>query len=130
MSHLHRTGLNPLTFAMGPEEIKNIELHCFAACRKLSAAGDCEFATSGAFANLAVYLIQQFNVNPIVVAQIVNVVNGSTSIAWVVGAIISDSCLGCFFAIVMPLWVEGSWALSLHVTTNKDLSPQCTEGPS
>lgn len=53
-------------------------------------------ASSGIWANLIVYLIEEFNIKSITAAQIANVVNGSTSLFPFVGAIIADSFFGSF----------------------------------
>ncbi|KAF3786742.1 hypothetical protein EJ110_NYTH13460 [Nymphaea thermarum] len=58
-------------------------------------------AVNGSFANLIVYLIQQFNVDRITAAQILNVFNGSTNITPVIGAIVSDSFLGAFMVVLI-----------------------------
>ncbi|KAL3530634.1 hypothetical protein ACH5RR_009956 [Cinchona calisaya] len=49
--------------------------------------------------NLIVYLITEFNVKSIDAAQIFNIVNGCMALFPVVGAIIADSCIGCFSVI-------------------------------
>ncbi|RRT75896.1 hypothetical protein B296_00007571, partial [Ensete ventricosum] len=53
-------------------------------------------ALSGATANLIVYLVEEYNVKSIDAAQIGNIVGGSTSLAPVIGAIVSDAFFGCY----------------------------------
>ncbi|RZR75682.1 hypothetical protein BHM03_00000162, partial [Ensete ventricosum] len=55
---------------------------------------------SGATANLIVYLVEEYNVKSIDAAQIGNIVGGSTSLAPVIGAIVSDAFFGCYPLIV------------------------------
>ncbi|CAL9184951.1 unnamed protein product [Musa hybrid cultivar] len=57
-------------------------------------------ALSGATANLIVYLVEEYNVKSIDAAQIGNIVSGSTNLAPVVGAIVSDAFFGCYTVIV------------------------------
>ncbi|RWW34064.1 hypothetical protein GW17_00001164, partial [Ensete ventricosum] len=57
-------------------------------------------ALSGATANLIVYLVEEYNVKSIDAAQIGNIVGGSTSLAPVIGAIVSDAFFGCYPLIV------------------------------
>uniref|UniRef100_A0A1D1Z8H7 Nitrate excretion transporter 1 n=1 Tax=Anthurium amnicola TaxID=1678845 RepID=A0A1D1Z8H7_9ARAE len=63
-------------------------------------------AVSGVTSNLIVYLIEQFNVQSIDAAQISNIVNGCTSVAPVLGAVISDSFFGCFTVVAVSTFVS------------------------
>ncbi|XP_031486250.1 protein NRT1/ PTR FAMILY 2.6-like [Nymphaea colorata] len=74
-------------------------------------------AVNGSFANLIVYLIQQFNVDRIAAAQILNVFNGSTNITPVVGAIISDSFLGAFMVILISSLISFMGLIPLTLTS-------------
>ncbi|CAA6669277.1 unnamed protein product [Spirodela intermedia] len=65
------------------------------------SAGALGLATSGASANLLVYLVEEFNVKSIDAAQITNIVNGCVSLAPILGAVISDSFFGCFPVIAV-----------------------------
>ncbi|XP_031486244.1 protein NRT1/ PTR FAMILY 2.6-like [Nymphaea colorata] len=74
-------------------------------------------AVNGAFANIIVYLVQQFNVDQITAVQILNVYNGSTNITPVVGAIISDSCLRAFTVILISSLVSFVGLIPLTLTS-------------
>jgi peptide/histidine transporter 3/4 len=78
-----------------------IRRRVMSVCAQPGSYGMLTVAAFGAFANLVVYLVQQFNVDRITAAQILNVFLGSTNIAPVAGAIISDSYLGCFLIFVI-----------------------------
>ncbi|CAA7406226.1 unnamed protein product [Spirodela intermedia] len=67
----------------------------------IGSAGALGLATSGASANLLVYLVEEFNVKSIDAAQITNIVNGCVSLAPILGAVISDSFFGCFPVIAV-----------------------------
>ncbi|KAL6967377.1 hypothetical protein U1Q18_033185 [Sarracenia purpurea var. burkii] len=67
-------------------------------------------AGQGWMSNLIVFMIEVYNVKSIDAAQILNVVNGCTSLLPVLGAVIADSFLGCFSVI----WISS--LLSLLVT--------------
>ena len=56
-------------------------------------------AFGGLTSNLIVYLIQEFNIKSISAAEIFNVVNGCITIFPIAGAIVADSCLGCYSVI-------------------------------
>ncbi|KAH6788402.1 hypothetical protein C2S51_003408 [Perilla frutescens var. frutescens] len=56
-------------------------------------------AGGGWFANLTVFLINEFNVKRIDAAQISNVVSGCVTFFPVAGAVIADSLLGCFSVV-------------------------------
>ncbi|KAJ0985470.1 hypothetical protein J5N97_003826 [Dioscorea zingiberensis] len=56
-------------------------------------------AVNGMLSNLAVYLIQQYNMGSIQATQVFNIVNGCISLAPILGAIISDSWLGCYSVV-------------------------------
>ncbi|CAI9105226.1 OLC1v1004099C1 [Oldenlandia corymbosa var. corymbosa] len=64
-------------------------------------------AASGWMSNLVVYLIEKFNMSNVDAAQVMNVVNGSTNLIPVVGAILADSFLGCYTVI----WISSSISL-------------------
>ncbi|CAN6470935.1 unnamed protein product [Victoria cruziana] len=74
-------------------------------------------AVNGAFANILVYLVQQFNVDQITAVQILNVYNGSTNITPVVGAIVSDSCLRSFVVILICSIVSLMGLIPLTLTS-------------
>lgn len=56
-------------------------------------------AAGGWTSNLVVYLIDKFNAKSIDATQVMNVINGSTNLFPVVGAIAADSFLGCYTVI-------------------------------
>lgn len=58
-------------------------------------------AVNGVLSNLAVYLIQQYNMGSIQATQIFNIINGCISLAPILGGIISDSWLGCYSVITI-----------------------------
>ncbi|KAJ4831324.1 hypothetical protein Tsubulata_036422 [Turnera subulata] len=89
-------------------------------------------AFGGFLSNLIVYLIQEFNVKSIDAAQISNVVNGCTSLFPVVGAIIADSFLGCFFVIVISSCVSllGMVLLTLTALLHSLRPEPCENGSS
>ncbi|KAH7672546.1 Proton-dependent oligopeptide transporter family protein [Dioscorea alata] len=58
-------------------------------------------AVNGVLSNLAVYLIQQYNMGSIQATQIFNIINGFISLAPILGGIISDSWLGCYSVITI-----------------------------
>ncbi|XP_017982980.1 PREDICTED: protein NRT1/ PTR FAMILY 2.7 [Theobroma cacao] len=87
-------------------------------------------AGGGWAANLIVYLIQEFNLKSIDAAQVSNIVNGGSSLFPIVGAIIADSFLGCFFVVSIFSCISllGTGFLALTATLNS-LRPQpCNDG--
>ncbi|KAF7106874.1 hypothetical protein CFC21_107577 [Triticum aestivum] len=71
-------------------------------------------ATSGATANLVVYLIKEYNVPSVDAAQISNIISGSISVAPVAGAIVADAFFGCFPIVAVAMVMA---VLSLVVFT-------------
>ncbi|KAM0953775.1 putative ABC-type nitrate transporter [Dioscorea sansibarensis] len=55
---------------------------------------------SGATGNIIVYLIKYYNFKSIDAAQLINIISGSSSLSPLMGAIISDSCIGCLPVII------------------------------
>ncbi|KAM7280180.1 hypothetical protein ACFE04_007314 [Oxalis oulophora] len=80
--------------------------------------------------NLIVYLIEEYNVKSISATQIFNVVNGFVSLLPILGAIIADSYLGCFFVISVVTFISFLGTLVLTITASFDsLRPKpCTVG--
>lgn len=72
---------------------------------------------TGWMVNLIVFLIEEFNVNSIDVAQIYNVVNGCMNFLPVLAAIISDSFLGSFWVTS----ISSSIALMVINTVHRKL---------
>ncbi|MQL76033.1 hypothetical protein Taro_008423 [Colocasia esculenta] len=83
-------------------------------------------ALSGATSNLIVYLIEQYNVKSIDAAQISNIVNGCSSAAPVLGAIVSDSYFGCFAVVAVSTFVA---LLSLILFTLSATLPSLRPSP-
>ncbi|KAL3530635.1 hypothetical protein ACH5RR_009957 [Cinchona calisaya] len=65
----------------------------------IATMGSLTLAGGGWVSNLVVYLINKFNLKSIDATQVMNVVNGSSSLFPVVGAIVADSFLGCYTVI-------------------------------
>lgn len=89
-------------------------------------------ASGGWAANLLVYLIKEFHVKSIDAAQISNLVNGSTSLIPVIGAIIADSFLGCYSVVWISSFISFLGIVLLFLTTTiHSLRPQhCEDGSS
>ena len=60
----------------------------------------------GWISNLIVYLIQVFNLKNINAAQISNIVNGSTNLLPVIGAIVADSFFGTFSVAAVSVCIS------------------------
>ncbi|XP_022754084.1 protein NRT1/ PTR FAMILY 2.7-like [Durio zibethinus] len=98
----------------------------------IGALAGLTLAAGGWMSNLIVYLIQVFNLKSIDAAQVSNIVNGGSSLFPIVGAIIADSCLGCFavISIFSSISLLGTGFLALTATVNS-LRPQlCIDGSS
>ncbi|KAJ4725955.1 protein NRT1/ PTR FAMILY 2.7-like [Melia azedarach] len=91
-----------------------------------------QLANGGWLANLIVYLIKEFNISSITAAKIGNVVNGSTLLFPVIGAIIADSFSGSFTVIWISTFISLLGLILLTLTASLDcLSPQpCEIGSS
>ncbi|KAM7280805.1 hypothetical protein ACFE04_007939 [Oxalis oulophora] len=72
----------------------------------------------GCLYNMTVYLIEEFNVKSISATQISNIVNGFVSLLPVLGAIISDSYLGCFFVISVVTFISFLGTILLTITAS------------
>ncbi|KAI4363637.1 hypothetical protein MLD38_019828 [Melastoma candidum] len=89
-------------------------------------------AMSGWQANLIVYLIDEFNFQPIVAAQIYNVVNGCMCFLPIIAAIVADSYFGCFPVASVSSLISflGIVIISLTATLVSLRPHQCTAGSS
>ncbi|OMO67540.1 Proton-dependent oligopeptide transporter family [Corchorus capsularis] len=83
----------------------------------------------GWLTNLIVYLIEEFNVNSIDATQISNIVNGSTNLIPIIGAVIADSFLGSFHVVSISSVSSLLGIVILTLTASiGSLRPQkCTE---
>ncbi|KAI4363638.1 hypothetical protein MLD38_019829 [Melastoma candidum] len=89
-------------------------------------------AKSGWQANLIVYLIDEFNFEPIVAAQIYNVVNGCMCFLPIIAAVVADSYFGCFPVASVSSLISflGIVIISLTATLVSLRPHQCTAGSS
>ncbi|XP_022159218.1 protein NRT1/ PTR FAMILY 2.7-like [Momordica charantia] len=91
----------------------------------IGCIGCLTLANGGWLSNLMVYLIQQYNINTINAALILNVLSGCLSVFPVVGALIADSFLGSFSVIVISSCISLLGIISLTLTaTINPLRPQ------
>ncbi|RWW14103.1 hypothetical protein GW17_00022150 [Ensete ventricosum] len=63
-------------------------------------------ALTGATGNMAVYLIKEYNFTAVDAAQIGNIVQGCTSLAPLVGAVVSDAFFRCYPVVVFSTIVS------------------------
>ncbi|KAL1345402.1 hypothetical protein HN51_019153 [Arachis hypogaea] len=89
-------------------------------------------ASSGIWANLIVYLIQEFNIKSISATQISNVVNGTTNLVPFVAAIIADCFFGSFTLVLVSSCVSLLGTIVFALTASiKSLRPkQCINNGS
>ncbi|AQK63782.1 Protein NRT1/ PTR FAMILY 2.9 [Zea mays] len=80
-----------------------------------------KLGTLGTSANLLVYLTQVFHMRSVDAATLLNGLNGTTSLAPIVGAFLSDAYLGRYLALGMFLLTLTAGADSLH-------PPECSVG--
>ncbi|KAI8016067.1 putative protein NRT1/ PTR FAMILY 2.2 [Camellia lanceoleosa] len=80
-------------------------------------------AVGGWMNNLIVYMIEEFNVKSIDSAQITNVVYGCTTMFPVIGAIITDSCLGSFSVICISSLISFLGIVLMLTSTIDSLRP-------
>ncbi|XP_078179511.1 protein NRT1/ PTR FAMILY 2.7-like [Carex rostrata] len=81
-------------------------------------------AMHGVMSNFLVYLIQEYNVRSIDAAQIVNIINGSVSLAPVAGAIVADAFIGCYSVIAISSGIQLlSLVLFMMTAALKSLRP-------
>ncbi|XP_027185275.1 protein NRT1/ PTR FAMILY 2.6-like [Coffea eugenioides] len=91
----------------------------------IATMGSLMLAGGGWMSNLVVYLIDKFNIKSIDATQIINVINGSTSLFPVVGAILADSFLGCYTVIWISAFVSLLGIILLVLTATVDsMKPQ------
>lgn len=86
-----------------------------------------KLGTLGTSANLLVYLTQVFHMRSVDAATLLNGLNGTTSLAPIIGAFLSDAYLGRYLALaiasVASLIVSPSLPLSLLPTNSHQICP-------